>query len=1222
MGQKEANVVSTNPEIIFTVTSSRTLTANFSLNSYIIAASANPQNGGVITGSGTFNHGKVDTLKASANPGFTFVNWKEGANVVSTDSVYIFTVTGARTLTANFTLNGYIITTNSNPPAGGTTTGGGGYFYGHVDTVNATANAGYTFVNWTEGANVISTDPVYIFTIDRSRTLTANFSLNSYAITINSNPQIGGTASGGGTYFYGTSDTVKAVSNTGYHFVNWTEGANVVSSDSVYIFTVTDTRTLTANFAINTYIIATVINPQNGGTVSGAGVYQHGQIDTLKAVPNTGFHFVNWTEGGNVVSSDTVFFFTVTGARTITANFAINSYVITLNSNPANGGSTTGAGNYFYGQIDTVKAVSNTGYTFVNWTEGGTAVSTSPVYVFTVSGARTLTANFSLNSYTISTIVNPASGGTATGGGIYAHGSVDTVKARANTGYHFVNWTEGTNIVSTDSVYIFTVIAPRNLTANFALNGYVITTLSNPQAGGTTTGGGNYLHGQVDTVKAVASQGYTFQNWTEGANIVSTSPEYIFVVTGPRILTANFKINSYVITTSSIPLNGGTTSGGGTYNYGQSDTVKAVPKQGYMFVNWTENGNVVSANPVYVFTVNSARNLVANFCSIIVTAPNGGELWVAGNTHSITWKSDNVANLKIEYTTDNGNSWQLVAPSVPAVTGIFDWLIPNTPSTACKVKLSDVSIPSSFDLSDQTFAISNVQNVPTFYLSNTIGGAGDSLIITLSAKNLVNTGAITLNIQFDTSKVAFGRILNLESRINSAIVGSTNGNIMILWDGIPAVNYPDNKLMDLQFFYKGSEYKTPVTFNLKNCEITDAAGGKFQVSYINGGIIPGVNISGTLVYANQAATPLEGVKVYLKNPVNIVDSTTTAANGTFVFKGKGTGDYRFSFNCDKPWGGVNSTDALLIRRFLSYTVAFDSLQIKSADVNKSGSINSTDALLIRRRVAFIDTSFAVGNWVFEDPTLTVGTLPVDKTIKCLATGDVNASYSFGTAKTAGGVKLSFNNHSMIKNTSVDLPVTLTSGVELGAVTMFIEYDPTVLQIDGVAGPFNDMSYSVSNGKVAISWADVNPIAVSKNGAFINLKGNLLDAKKAIDLTLTSGCELAEANGSVVKENLFNTQTVELNIPKQFELKANYPNPFNPSTTIVYSIPEDMPVSLVIYDVLGREVKTLINQEVKAGTYNITWLGEDNHGKKVTSGMYIYKLNGKKESSVKKMIMLK
>jgi Secretion system C-terminal sorting domain len=85
----------------------------------------------------------------------------------------------------------------------------------------------------------------------------------------------------------------------------------------------------------------------------------------------------------------------------------------------------------------------------------------------------------------------------------------------------------------------------------------------------------------------------------------------------------------------------------------------------------------------------------------------------------------------------------------------------------------------------------------------------------------------------------------------------------------------------------------------------------------------------------------------------------------------------------------------------------------------------------------------------------------------------------------------------------------------------------------------------------------------------------------------------------------------------FKLSQNYPNPFNPSTTITYSLPKSSFVTLTIYDLLGREIATLVNEEKLSGTYNVTWNAEN-----ISSGVYFYKITAGGYSKVNKMVLLK
>ena len=89
------------------------------------------------------------------------------------------------------------------------------------------------------------------------------------------------------------------------------------------------------------------------------------------------------------------------------------------------------------------------------------------------------------------------------------------------------------------------------------------------------------------------------------------------------------------------------------------------------------------------------------------------------------------------------------------------------------------------------------------------------------------------------------------------------------------------------------------------------------------------------------------------------------------------------------------------------------------------------------------------------------------------------------------------------------------------------------------------------------------------------------------------------------------------IPDKFELLQNYPNPFNPVTNIKFGIPKDVQVSLKIYDILGREVKTLINEYKQAGYYIISF-----DASSLSSGIYFYRIKASNYTDTKKMMVVK
>ncbi len=94
------------------------------------------------------------------------------------------------------------------------------------------------------------------------------------------------------------------------------------------------------------------------------------------------------------------------------------------------------------------------------------------------------------------------------------------------------------------------------------------------------------------------------------------------------------------------------------------------------------------------------------------------------------------------------------------------------------------------------------------------------------------------------------------------------------------------------------------------------------------------------------------------------------------------------------------------------------------------------------------------------------------------------------------------------------------------------------------------------------------------------------------------------------------------VPVKFSLEQNYPNPFNPATRIRYNLSHTGHVKLVIYDILGRKVRTLQNQVMTSGSHVVIWNGKNSSGTYASSGIYFYKLEVNDDSKIRKMVLLK
>lgn len=423
--------VSTDAVYTFTAAADRTLVAVFGKDEdvtppdpvtiHTVSVSADPAEGGAVSGGGTYPANTSATVKASASAGYTFSGWMENGTKVSTDAVYTFSVTGDTSLTAVFEADTPISVPtyriNVGATAGGTVSGGGSYEENSAVTVTAKPNSGYRFVAWQENGVQVSTSSSYGITVTADKTLTAIFEkigtqppTITHTVNVSANLVAGGTVSGGGDYPKGTSITLLAEVNNGYRFVAWMEDGAQVSTNASYTFTVDGDTTLVAVFeaerpdVVPTYTVDVNAEPAENGSVSGGGTYTEGEPVTITATPNDGYQFVEWRLNGSRISTTANYTFTAHATQTYTAVFekapeqeeppTPTYYTINLSASPSSGGTVTGSGSYQQGTSVTVTASASSGYRFVRWTENGSQVSADANYAFAVVTDRTLVAEF------------------------------------------------------------------------------------------------------------------------------------------------------------------------------------------------------------------------------------------------------------------------------------------------------------------------------------------------------------------------------------------------------------------------------------------------------------------------------------------------------------------------------------------------------------------------------------------------------------------------------------------------------------------------------------------------------------------------------------------------------------------------------------------------------------------------------------------------------------
>lgn len=362
--------------------------------------------------------------------------------------------------------------------------------------------------------------------------------------------------------------------------------------------------------------------PLVGGTFTGSGVYAQGSKVAINAIPASGYTFVNWTDSGSsvVIATSPSYQYTMSGNHALVANFGVvppGNLAVNLTSNPAAGGVTAGTGAYAPGSDVAISATPNTGYSFVNWTDNGTIVSTSSSYLINnITSDKVLVANFSPIAASQLAVVltsSPVAGGTTTGSGAFDAGSSVTVEASQNTGYTFANWTEsGTStILSTSPSYTFVINSNKNLVANFTLNTYILNTTAVNGTVVKNPNQTNYNHGTSVSLTATPSAGYVFTSWSGDAT--GTTNPLTVSMTSNKNITANF---TAVYTLNTTAVNGTVTKNPNqtTYTSGSSVVLTATPNTGYTFTSWSGDASGTT-NPLTV-SMTSNKNITANFIAI------------------------------------------------------------------------------------------------------------------------------------------------------------------------------------------------------------------------------------------------------------------------------------------------------------------------------------------------------------------------------------------------------------------------------------------------------------------------------------------------------------------------------------------------------------------------------------------------------------------------------
>jgi len=189
----------------------------------------------------------------------------------------------------------------------------------------------------------------------------------------------------------------------------------------------------------------------------------------------------------------------------------------------------------------------------------------------------------------------------------------------------------------------------------------------------------------------------------------------------------------------------------------------------------------------------------------------------------------------------------------------------------------------------------------------------------------------------------------------------------------------------------------------------------------------------------------------------------------------------------------------------------------------------------------------------------------------------------------------------------------TNRVLIGLISMVYERKETLKPGNGVIA---ELTFRVDDA--TIEQFDITPFEATNPGHSLALVYNDWSSGKPL---VDHVNPQLEGNTVLLTKNPSDSEPGSM-VPKSYSLGQNFPNPFNPSTTLLYSLKQAGHVQLSIYNILGQNVRTLVDEYQDANTYTKVWDGCDDSGQPVASGIYMYRIKSGDFTDIKKMVLMK
>jgi len=367
----------------------------------------------------------------------------------------------------------------------------------------------------------------------------------------------------------------------------------------------------------------------------------------------------------------------------------------------------------------------------------------------------------------------------------------------------------------------------------------------------------------------------------------------------------------------------------------------------------------------------------------------------------------------------------------------------------------------------------------------------------------------------------------------------------------------------------------------------------------------GFNVTGRLMYGRSSnALSINNADIDLNQNLSVLSSTTVGGNGDYLFQNLNNGVYELSVNTIRTApGGITSADAYRVFGSLVFPGLLQGqLDSLAADVDGNNVINVSDALLILQRSIFLPGANFARSWVAERKLVQVNNGDINQNIRALSAGDVDGDYLV-PRRLSNPLNVEPLNDPSLTSASRTLKLSTSTGVELGSMQVLLRLSSNVRVMKvRLAKTGEELLFRQHGDQLSIAWFTQSiPVQLQAGDMFLEII--TADALLADDYRVDVMAGTQFTDGAIDYIDQFgvrlhkpvSAQSIALNL-------NNYPNPFNGTTTISYTLADDAVVTLTLSDQMGRLVGKLVDSRQLSGKQEVYW---DASG--FSSGVYTIEL---------------